>query len=73
MSGQIIVAPVGLLECVVCAPLGTTREQVEAAANRDLPTGISSGWSVSDEKIEGQDQPVACLQEADRRHWLLKC
>lgn len=65
----------GLVCCSVCAPGDMDADAVAAAVNREHPTGIDNGWSVSTDEtfITGQPNPCPCEDEPSRRHWLLEC
>ena len=66
----------GLVSMAVCAPAVLTREQIAAEANAKNPTGISSGWAVTDEADLPDDittYPVQCPDEPARRHYMMHC
>jgi len=74
MAGEITVRA-GLCNAVACAPKGTSRKDVEAAANAQAPTGLDHGWKISRQrKLEdGTKLPARCLDDPGREHWLLDC
>jgi len=65
----------GVCTGVACAPAGTKRAIIEAAANADSPTGLDHGWKVSKQRKlgDGSRLPAVCLDDPGRRHWLLEC
>ncbi len=65
----------GLVYLTVCAPEDTDTAVLEAEANRQYPTGISSPWAISDdEKFSGgQPNPCSCDRVEGRRHSKLSC
>ena len=66
----------GLVHCSVCAPKHFTASEVEKAVNRQLPTGISSRWEVSDDKtfVTGEENGgIVHCSKGETRHWLLSC
>jgi hypothetical protein len=74
MSDDITVRA-SLVWAVACAPQGTKRIELEAAANAQHPTGLDHGWKLSRKrKLEsGDPHPAPCLEDAGRLHWLLTC
>ena len=66
----------GLVQCACCAPAYMTAEDVTNIVNRDHPTGISSQWSIPEDKNWGDGTPngieVTCDGE-QTRHWFLAC
>ena len=71
---EVIVYTSGLVNCCACAPADMPAEDVEAAVNRQNPTGISSRWSVSDEPFSGgEPNPSPCSDGPLKKHWLLSC
>ena len=66
----------GLVSMAVCVPAALTREQIAAEVNAKSPTGISSGWTVSDAAdLTDYDgpYPVQCPDEDGRRHCMVHC
>jgi hypothetical protein len=74
MSDEITVRA-SLVWAVACAPRGTKRIELEAAANAKVPTGLDHGWKVSRrrELDSGDSHPATCLEDPARQHWLLTC
>lgn len=60
----------GLLFLSVCVAKDMPLEEVESDVNRLRPTGISSPWSISDEK---KSHPFPCDQDDSHVHYLLNC
>lgn len=65
----------GLVAMSVCAPADWDEEKVEAAANRENPTGIGSRWTISEDEefASGETNPHECQDAPGRKHWLLNC
>lgn len=64
----------GLVYVSACAASELTKEQVEEYVNRYHPTGVSSQWTVSDERFRtGEPNPCPCESSPHRTHWLLTC
>lgn len=73
-TAQVEVYSWGLVYVSACAPETVSRNDVEDAVNLSHPTGIKSRWRVADENFaSGDDNPCACSDHPDRRHWLLSC
>lgn len=72
---QIVVYGAGVCQASVCAPVGSSRDKIEAAANAQHPTGLDHGWQVSTSETfnGGQPNPCPCNVNADCQHWLLEC
>jgi hypothetical protein len=65
MAAEYIGRTRGICQLVVCTSL--PRDQVEARANAEDPTGIDSRWTIA----EG---PVECLDNPDtHKHYVLEC
>lgn len=71
---DVVVYANGLVRCSVCAPRSLTPQEVEQATNAVNPTGIDSGWRISDAAAfaDGTSNPAAC-HDADRTHYLMEC
>ncbi|MDQ5821949.1 MAG: hypothetical protein M3540_10960 [Actinomycetota bacterium] len=70
----IVTYTVGLCAMSVCAKNEVDRSDIEAHANREHPTGISSRWEITDEPFaDGTPNPTPCNQESSRSHYLLHC
>ena len=67
---KIQILKMSVLSMQVCAPATATKEEIEAGANAECSTGISSRWAI-DETFE--PQAVVCSDNPDRRHWILNC
>lgn len=64
----------GLVACSVCAPASLDRERVEFETNFINPTGITSRWTIADEAFnDGTPNPIQCLHDPTRLHYLLTC
>jgi len=64
----------GLIYMSVCSSLPI--EEIEARANTESPTGISSQWSLSKEKKFANETPMPCSCEVKpktHKHYLLSC
>jgi hypothetical protein len=62
----------GVVHCSVCAPADMSREEVERAVNAQNPTGLDTGWKVSDEPFRtGEANPH--LAGDCGQHWLMVC
>mgnify|MGYP001605579981 FL=1 len=66
---------VGIASMSVCALDSMTKEEIEAEANRQSPTGISSHWHIAEESTfaGGEPMPRKCYQLGGRLHRLLHC
>jgi hypothetical protein len=65
---------VGIVCMSVCAPKTMTKEEIEKQANLEHPTGISHGWSITEENFaSGESNPCPCNTNYDRLHYLLTC
>ena len=64
----------GLCYCSVCTDLIDPAE-VAAETNRQNPTGLDRGWSISDDPTfaNGQPNPCPCNHHEGRQHFLLSC
>lgn len=64
---------VGLIYASACTNL--TNEEATVRLNHEHPTGIASGWAVSDDAAfaSGQPNPCPCEQSPGRRHVLFSC
>lgn len=65
---------VGIIHASVCSSLSP--EETVERANAELPTGISSKWSLSKEPAfaDGQLNPCPCVDNPEtHKHYLLVC
>jgi hypothetical protein len=72
----VVVYSEGFMTASACAPAGMSGEEVAAEVNAVSPTGMRTGWSVSEDKRfrTGEPMPAPCDTEPRaRRHWLLSC
>ena len=77
-SSVFFIGSPGLVTMAVCAPGAMTHEQIAAEVNAKSPTGIASGWTVTEhaDLADADDvpvYPVPCPDEADRRHYMVHC
>ncbi len=65
---------VGFVAMSLCTSIKDT-EEIERRANMEQPTGISSGWKISDESHfrSGQTNPCKCEQGMEAMHYLMVC
>lgn len=66
----------GLCAMSVCAANDATTEEIERYANREIPTGIRSRWTLSEDKTfsGGESNPCPCPDHPEeRQHRLLHC
>jgi hypothetical protein len=65
----------GICTGVACAPATMKRAGVEKAVNAEHPTGLDSPWTVSKrrELKDGTKLPARCMDNENRRHWLMEC
>ena len=66
---------VGICAASVCTSL-TDPKEIAARMNALHPTGISSDWTISEDKkfLSGDPMPCACSDHpATHKHWLLVC
>lgn len=63
------------LDCMsVCVDGKLTVGEVEEKANKEIPTGIESKWSVSGGDFrDGATNPCDCPEHPGRKHYLLTC
>lgn len=63
----------GLVFASICSTLGVN--QTVDRINEELPTGISSGWHLSDENFAtGEPNPHPCNQNPKtHKHYLVNC
>jgi len=62
----------GLIAWAICTNLPL--DEAVAHANRIGPTGISSSWSLSEDKFpDGKDNPHDCPDNPGNKHYLLEC
>lgn len=61
------------ISCSVCAPLGMSRDQIEAYANEHGPKSELGPWKVVDAFMvtRGGHTPNPCNQVDGRMHWFL--
>lgn len=72
MSYAMDIYAVGPLCCSVCTD--APRNEVAALVNREMPTGISSQWTIADEPFRtGEPNPCQCPDHPSRGHYLLSC
>ena len=74
-DNSIEVYAVGLCCASVCAPASLPRGDVETMVNIMEPTGIGSGWQISEHATfkGGEPNPCPCQHNPERQHWLLNC
>jgi hypothetical protein len=74
-DGGPVLYRVGPCHASICAPAESTPEQIAGAADVQHPTGLSHGWSLSDDVTFATGEPNPCVCEIDtgRRHYLLVC
>ena len=71
---EVMIYSAGLCMCSVCAPKDMPVDQVELQTNAQLPTGISSRWSLHDEAFAGgEPNPSPCNHDPGRLHYLMSC
>jgi hypothetical protein len=65
----------GIVSMSVCVSKEMKRKEIENRANSENPTGISSGWHISDDKTfaSGESMPCVCENDNTRKHYLLTC
>jgi len=74
MSDTITVRAAGICHAVACAPKGTKIANVLREANSQLPTGVGPWQKAKRRKLDdGTKLPAPCLDDPNRRHWLLEC
>lgn len=75
MGDEVIILTSGLVACSVCAPASMPIEEVERQVNLENPTGISSGWTLSEDKTfaSGEPNPCTCQNDPKRLHYLFAC
>ena len=62
----------GLVSWAICTSL--SQDEAIAYANRMSPTGISSRWALSEDKLpDGKDNPHDCPDMPRHKHYLLEC
>jgi hypothetical protein len=75
-DGRVHVYRAGLVYLSACAPADMPPGEIETAVNTQHPTGIASGWAMSDDKTfsGGEPNPAPCDKDPQgRRHHLLSC
>lgn len=75
MKEELMVYANGLVHCSVCTNI-KSREKIEKLVNLKNPTGISSKWSISDDKTfaGGESNPCPCEQKSNtHKHYLMVC
>jgi len=72
---DVIIYSKGFVHCSVCALASLSVEEITRFVNKENPTGLTHGWSVSDEPFKGgQPNPCPCDQEPEtRKHYLFSC
>lgn len=67
----------GILATSVCAHPDMSKETIEKMVNKSHPTGIDSGWAVSEEEFFGDGKTpnggIVNCRNGETRHWLLIC
>lgn len=65
----------GLCALSCCVPADTTREEIEASVNQQVPAGNELRWSLSESPTfnGGEPNPCVCHDDAGRLHYLLHC
>lgn len=71
----VVVYSWGACAASVCAPTSMTAAEVVVEVDRQLPTGLSHGWALSDDETfaGGKSNPCVCDQDPGRVHRLLSC
>lgn len=62
-----------VMVCSICVPKDATKEQIEEAANRINPTGVSTDWHIPDHYHHDGQKPRVCENNPDRLHVMLHC
>jgi hypothetical protein len=71
---DVVVLNVSLVNAVVCAKDGISKEEIERIINREHPTGISSDWALVDEDAEYGIAPEPCKDgRPSATHYMLVC
>jgi hypothetical protein len=73
---KVIVYSSGTVSCSVCVEGQLTKKEIENEVNIVNPTGISSKWRISKDKIFSDGEhtnPCTCDKYLDRKHYLLNC
>ena len=70
-----VIYSAGLVCCSACVQKTMTPDDVASDVNRQLPTGLDHGWSVSSDATfrTGQTNPCQCPDDENRMHYLLVC
>jgi len=74
--GDVVAIGIGLCAASACARVGVSKKRIENYMNREHPTGISSKWTMSEDKNfhSGETNPCACNEfPRKRKHYLLNC
>jgi hypothetical protein len=72
---EVVVYRVGICHASVCVPAAMAVADVLDAVNRQHPTGLDHGWTVSTDETfaNGPPNPCPCEQTPGRVHRLLCC
>ena len=62
---------VGLCGMIVCSDGTPTDEEILSFCNTNNPSGTHNGWG--EVVREGEDAPIVCDTNAERRHYLVYC
>lgn len=82
MNKVVVTRPVvGICGMQVCAHKDATDEEILAVCNQENPSGTSNGWSKVVREDKGEDslfegpnsQPVQCVNDAERVHFIVLC
>ncbi len=70
VDGDFYILNVGLIGAVICTSLPI--EEATSRLNSQSPTGISSGWRLSDEEDESPNH-APCPDNANNTHYAFNC
>lgn len=76
LDKSIDIYSIGIISASVCAGNDATIEEITEHLNEEHPTGISSKWQLSQDKVfqDGHPNPCACDTYPDtKKHYLFTC
>jgi hypothetical protein len=72
---EIEIISMGISSASVCADENLSIKEITEFLNGSYPTGISSKWRLSKDKVfrTGESMPCSCEENKGRKHYLFNC
>lgn len=74
-KNKLIIYSVGFVNLSCCAPDDMSDSEIEEEVNHRYPTGLDTGWFISEDDSfgSGSPHPGLCELNSGRLHYLLYC